>query len=101
LYPANNVWAAGAVEKFLNSFADFFEVNRRECASGRPFPADEHEERLCMMNEAKEPYRNPADPMTTAYASIFVPSFNFTEVSTLGLHYFAAIFLITHLHFRR
>ncbi len=51
LYPANNIWAAGAIEKFLTNFSEFFEVNRRECASTRPFPSDVHDEKLCMMNE--------------------------------------------------
>eukprot|EP00299_Pterocystis_sp_00344_P019943 c9846_g1_i3.p1 GENE.c9846_g1_i3~~c9846_g1_i3.p1 ORF type:complete len:378 (-),score=87.68 c9846_g1_i3:94-1227(-) len=79
LYPPNNAWASAAVENFLQKFADFFELDRKECAIDYPVPK-QSPQRLCMMNEVLEPFLNPADPMVTSYANVFLPASNLTEV---------------------
>jgi len=70
-YASGNSFQSSAAENFISSFATVFRINRSSCTEQYPNPEPSYE-KLCMMQEVDSP--GTSDPITTAYAAVYVPA---------------------------
>merc|ERR1712039_478592 len=80
LYASANTWQSAAAEKFVSSVSSTFGLTRKSCSSSKVEPSLS---KLCMMDETTSP--TSTNPMTTAYAAVFVPKGNVAEVLSWAL----------------
>merc|ERR1712039_149792 len=80
LYATANTWQSTAAEKFVSSVSSSFGLTRKSCSSSTVEPSLS---KLCMMDEITSPAST--NPMTTAYAAIFVPKENVAEILSWAL----------------
>merc|ERR1712151_632343 len=80
LYATANTWQSTAAEKFVSSVSSSFGLTRKSCSSSTVEPSLS---KLCMMDETTSPAST--NPMTTAYAAVFVPKENVAEILSWAL----------------
>jgi len=76
LYATANNYQTAAAEKFVSALASAFSLTRKSCTSSSA--VEPSYGKLCMMEESTSPAST--DPMTTAYAAVFVPKASVAEV---------------------
>lgn len=88
LYASANNYQAAAAEKFVSAFASQFSLARKSCTSSSA--VEPSYAKLCMMQETTSP--GTTEPMTTAYAAVFVPKASVSQVLSWAMTHRGADF---------